>query len=332
MDFGVAISTAREGLFYPEGFASRKSFVEVALKAEELGFECVWGNDHITTQRYIQARGEHPNFYEPMITFSYLSAVTKKVKFGTAVVVGPMRNPVTLAKQAITLDHLGRGRFVLGLGLGAYREEFDAFGGRGKRGEILDEMVEGLALLFGDKTPASYEGKHFRFKDVEMLPRPFTKPFPFYIGGNSPQVLQRVARYAQGWIPASMSPADLEKALPVIASSARKHKRDPSKIAVAPEAICGIDRDAKAARKRFLESLVYQHFLSLKKSTLKDIPLTEEELVGRNFIGTPADVIKKLGPYEKAGATQMWFDFLGTTNAEVLRQMELFAKEVMPSF
>ena len=160
MDFGVAISTAREGLFYPEGFASGTSFAEVAKSAEELGFKCVWGNDHITTQSYIQARGEHPNFYEPMITFSYLSALTKKVKFGTAVVVGPMRNPVTLAKQAITLDHLSKGRFVLGIGLGAYREEFEAFGGRGNRGKILDEMVEALALLFEGKMPASYEGRH----------------------------------------------------------------------------------------------------------------------------------------------------------------------------
>jgi len=332
LDFGVAISTAREGLFYPEGFAGVGSFVEVAKRAEELDFDCVWGNDHITTQKYVQARGEHPNFYEPMITFSYLSAVTKKVKFGTAVVVGPTRNPVTLAKQAITLDHLGKGRFILGVGLGAYREEFEAFGGRGNRGEILDEMVEGLALLFGDRTPASYSGKHFRFENVEMLPKPYTKPFPFYIGGNSPKVLLRVARYAQGWIPASMSPADLEKALGVIASTAEEHRRDPAKIAVAPEAICGIDSDAGKARRRFLESLTYQHFLSLKKSTLKDIPLTEEELIGRNFIGTPADVIKKLEPYEKLGVTQMWFDFLGNTNAEVLRQMELFAREVTPSF
>ncbi|MDG6901875.1 MAG: LLM class flavin-dependent oxidoreductase [Nitrososphaerota archaeon] len=332
MDFGAAISTAREGLFYPEGFASRGSFVEVAKKAEELGFACLWGNDHITTQGYIKARGEHPNFFEPMITFSHLSAVTKKIKFGTAVVVGPTRHPVTLAKQAITLDHLSSGRFLLGVGLGAYREEFEAFGGRGNRGEILDEMTEGLALLFGRNVPASYSGKHFRFKDVEMMPRPYTNPFPFYIGGNSPNVLTRVGKYAEGWIPASMSASDLEKFVPIIAETAREHKRNPSKIAVAPESICGIDRDPKVARKKFLDSPVYRHLISLKDSTLKDIPLTDDELVSRNFIGTPAEVIKKLEPYEGAGATQVWFDFLGSTNGEVLAQMELFAKEVMPSF
>jgi probable F420-dependent oxidoreductase len=332
LDFGVAISTAREGLFYPEGFASRESFVKVAQTAEELGFECVWGNDHITTQRYVQARGEHPSFYEPMITFSHLAALTKTVKFGTAVVIGPTRNPVTLAKQAITLDHLSKGRFILGVGLGAYREEFEAFGGRGNRGEILDELVEGLSLLLGDEPRSGYGGRHFTFRDIEMLPKPYSMPFPFYIGGNSPQVLQRVGRFAKGWIPASMSPADLEKALPVVAAAAKANRRDPSKIAVAPESICGIDNDGRAARRRFIGSLIYKHFLSLSKSTLKDIPLTDEEMISRNFIGTPSEIIKKLEPYERVGATQVWFDFLGTTNEEVLSQMELFSKEVMPSF
>src|SRR6266571_600271 len=98
MEFGVAISTSREGLFYPIGFATPSSLVKMAKVAEELGFECVWGNDHLTTQSYIKKRGDHPNFFEPMITFSYLSAVTSKVKFGTGVVVGPTRNPVILAK------------------------------------------------------------------------------------------------------------------------------------------------------------------------------------------------------------------------------------------
>jgi len=321
MEFGVAISTSREGLFYPIGFATPSSLVKVAKEAEELGFECVWGNDHLTTQSYIKKRGDYPNFFEPMITFSYLSAVTNKVKFGTGVVVGPTRNPVILAKQAITLDHLGRGRFILGVGLGAYREEFEAFGGVGNRGIMLNEMVESLTLLLSEKSTVSFEGRHFHFKDIEMFPKPLTKPFPLYVGGNSPEVLRRAGYYATGWIPASMSLDDIQRS--------REKIRE---FVVAPESICGIDNDPRQARRKFAKSLIFEHLLSLRKSTLKDISLSEEELVDRNFIGAPSDIIKKLEPYEKAGIDQMWFDFIGDTNSEVLGQMKLFAKEVMPSF
>ena len=332
MEFGVAISTSREGLFYPIGFATPSSLVKMAKVAEELGFECVWGNDHLTTQSYIKKRGDHPNFFEPMITFSYLSAVTSKVKFGTGVVVGPTRNPVILAKQAITLDHLARGRFILGVGLGAYREEFEAFGGVGNRGVMLDEMVESLTLLLSEKSTVSYEGKHFHFNDIEMFPKPLTKPFPLYVGGNSPEVLRRAAYYATGWIPASMSLDDIQRSREKIREFAHGRGRDSSKIVVAPESICGIDNDPRQARRKFAKSLIFEHLLSLKKSTLKDISLSEDELIERNFIGSPSDIIKKLEPYDKAGIDQMWFDFIGDTNSEVLGQMKLFAKDVMPSF
>lgn len=332
MKFGVAISTSREGLFYPVGFATPESFVEVSKKAEEFGFDCVWGNDHFTTQNYIKKRGETPNFFEPMITFSYLCAFTKKLRFGTGVVIGPTRHPVTLAKQAITLDHLSAGRFILGIGLGAYREEFEAFGGIGNRGAMLDEMIAGLDLLLGDQHTVSYSGKYFSFKDIDMFPKPITRPFPLYIGGNSPGVLRRVGQHGAGWIPASLSLTEIQEARSKINEFARSKGRDPSKIAVAPESICGIHNDPMVAKKRFVESLVFEHLMSLQKSTLKNITISEEGLVARNFIGSPADIIKKVEPYANAGIDQLWFDFVGSKNAEVLGQMEQFADEVMPSF
>ena len=230
MKFGAAISTAREGLFYPIGFATPSSFVELVGKTEELGFECIWGNDHITTQEYVRKRGDHPNFFEPMMTFAYLAGFTKRLKFGTAVVMGPTRNPVTLAKQAITLDHLSNGRFILGVGLGAYREEFESFGGVGNRGEMLDEMVEALRLLFESRSPVSFKGKHYRFSKIEMLPRPRSKPLPLYIGGNSEGVLRRVGYYGDGWIPASMSVDDLRTKTETMTSFAVEKGRNPLKI------------------------------------------------------------------------------------------------------
>ncbi len=78
---------------------------------------------------------------------------------------------------------------------------------------------------------------------------------------------------------------------------------------------------------------MYHHLLSLRKSTLKDMPsFSDEELLKRNFIGSPNEIIKKLEEYAHSGVEHFWFDFIGWRIEEVLEQMKLFAKEVMPSF
>ena len=330
--FGVAIPTCREGLFYPVGFASIKNLQLITQRAEALGYDSVWGNDHITTQDYLKRRGEKPNFFEPLIIFSHLATITKHIKLGAGVLIGPIRNPVILAKQAITLDHVSGGRFILGIGLGAYREEFEAYGSVGNRGAILDETVAALRELL-NKPLASFHGKYIQFSEIESYPRPLQDPFPIYIGGNAPPVWKRVALYGNGWLPAALTPEDLAKAIEEIKEYAKKIGRDPAKIEVAPEFGCSISRDVVTARKNFLQSPMFQHLLSLQESTLKDLSsFSDEELLRRNFVGSPDEIIKKLELYETVGVHHIWFDFTALTVDEVLKQMELFAETVFPSY
>ena len=331
MKFGVGLSTCREGLFYPIGFASAENLRLVTQRAETLGFDSVWGNDHITTQTYLKKRGK-PNFYEPLIVFSNLAASTKRVRLGTGVVVAPLRNPVILAKQATTLDHVSNGRFILGVGLGAYREEFEAFGGKGSRGPILDECVEALRELF-DKPVASYHGKHIQFREIEMYPKPLQSPFPIYVGGNAPSVLKRIGLHGNGWLPAAMTPQDLAKGMEQIREHAKTAKRNPEAIEVAPEAGCSISEESSDARSNFFDSPMYHHLLSLQKSTLKDLKsFSQEELLKRNFVGNPTEIIERIESYEEAGIRHLWFDFIAQTLEEKLKRMELFAETVIPSF
>ena len=332
MKFGVALPTAREGLFYPVGFASIFSMQLITQKAEELGYDSVWGNDHVTTQRYIRDRGEKPNFFEPLIVFSNLAAVTKRIRLGTSVIIAPLRNPVVLAKQAITLDHVSNGRFTLGVGLGAYREEFEACGYRGNRGVMLDEMVIVLRNLF-DKPVVSFAGDYIRIKEVEMYPRPLQKPFPLYLGGNSPHVLKRVAFYGNGWTPAALTHKELEESIQKIRYFAEEANRGSVKIEIAPEFGCSISIDSSSAKKAFLKSLMYEHLKSLRGSTLKDFKsFDEEELIRRNFIGSPDDIIRKVELYEAVGVNHLWFDFIAFSVKELIEKMEFFANEVLPSF
>ena len=111
----------------PAPFASPRQIAQVIQKAEQLGFNAVWGNDLITpTPGFKIADSQPPNWYEPLITLSYAAAVTERIKLGTGVIVVAYRDPVILAKQAATLDQFSEGRLLLGLGLGTFRDEFEA--------------------------------------------------------------------------------------------------------------------------------------------------------------------------------------------------------------
>jgi len=317
---------------YPPGFASPESNVELTLKAEELGFDSVWGNDHLTTQAYLKDLRPKPKFYEPLIVFSHLAALTKKITFGAGVVVAPLRNVLILAKQAVTLDNLSNGRFILGLGIGAYKEEFIAAGGTGNRGEILEEAVRALKELF-EKPVASFSGRYIRFSGIELNPKPIRNHLPVYMGGNAPQVIRRVGMLGDGWLPAALTADEVRLAREKISEYAKEAGRDPRKIEVAPEFACSIAKGRAEARKKFVNSPMFEHMRSLSKSTFRDIGrLGLKEMEKRIFIGTPSDTLKKLALYEEAGADHTWFDFIGLTPKEVVQAMEIFSADVLPSF
>jgi len=174
MKFGVGIPTCTEGMMYPVPYATPEGLVKMCQEAEALGFDHVMGNDHVSTQAYVRRSfPEPPTFYEPMLAMAFAAARTTRLRLATGVVVLPLRHPVTLAKQAATFDHFSGGRLILGVGVGAYREEFAAMygGGEGQvRGDMVTEHLEALHLLFAKRParltpatpfPATHRGSGF---------------------------------------------------------------------------------------------------------------------------------------------------------------------------
>src|SRR3979409_2437307 len=110
-----------------------------AMKAEELGFDSLFITDHLLTA----ARFYRVSWTEPMMTLAHVAAVTSRVKLGTSVLVRPTRQPVVLAKEIATLQHLSGGRFIYGVGTGWYPPEFESTGSsRQQRGARTDEGLE----------------------------------------------------------------------------------------------------------------------------------------------------------------------------------------------
>ena len=318
---------------YPVPFAKPSDILPTALLCEALGFDSVWGNDHMTTQRYVQQEfAEAPNFFEPLITFSYCAGRTTRLRFATGIIVLPMRNMPVLAKQVATLDQLSGGRLILGVGAGAYREEYEALfpDARGvRRGTIVDEGMQALRLLFTERK-ATFRGSTVHFEGVECFPKPAQDPMPIYAGGNHPEVRRRAGQYGQGWMPAVLSPEEIARGIEDVHRAAAAAGRDGAAIDIAPQFAVSIGRTRDEADRRFRGSQLFKHLESLKKSTLREQTGGFEQ---RNLIGSPEEISERIRVYERAGVTTCsGMLFVAGSVAEMREAIELFGREVLPNF
>jgi alkanesulfonate monooxygenase len=139
-EFGIAM---RNFTKYPE-MPSAAELIDYGVRMEELGYESVWAWDHILL-------GVEPNFpiHEALIILTAIAARTTKIKVGTGILVMPVRNPVLLAKELATIDHVSNGRLLLGAAVGWYKREFDSLGvDFTKRGMIMERDLEILKRLW----------------------------------------------------------------------------------------------------------------------------------------------------------------------------------------
>lgn len=330
MKFSVCLSTGFEGVMYPVPFATPADFIRQAKNCERLGYHSVWGNDHITTQNYVREKhpGNPPNFYEPIIVMSAIAAATTTLKLGTALTVLPMRDPVYLAKQVITLDHMSGGRFIMAVGLGAYREEFLAWGGKrvegARRGDMMDEGLAALEQLF-TQPRASFDGKYYSFRDIEMFPKSIAQPFPLYIGGHNMEQVERAARYGQGWLPGWRPLPELAERIAFLKRRAAELGRDPACIEIAPEFSVTIDKTLEAAETRYMASGLVAHRKSLAY-TGRDL----SQQVTANLIGSADVILEKIEKLRAIGVDHCCATMFPTDSvAEMDEQIEWFATDVM---
>jgi probable F420-dependent oxidoreductase len=333
MRFGVGLPTCREGTAYPVPYVRPQDFATLAARAEELGFYSLWANDHLTTPHVIQAtQADAPNFYEPLITYASLTHVTRRLRLVLSVLVLPHRDVVVVAKQLATLDVLTGGRVMLGLGIGAYREEFEAVRPelRGaNRGALLEEGIRALQLLFTQRR-ASLQGTHIRFAEIELAPKPMQRPFPIYVSAHEAAGFRRAGRLGDGLIVAGLARDRIGEARATMTAAAVQAGRDPARLSVHFQIWLSFGRDRAEAEAKLRRS---QHF---RRTVARDPERSEEKALAQyragNLFGHPDDVIQQLREFERLGVAHVGLVFLGSTRDELLADMELFAERVMPAF
>ena len=217
MKFGVALFPLRP-----------QQIVEVALKAEELGFDSVWLGEHVVTPVQNQSRfpyaGDqddahdafHPGlpFYDPYAVLGFLAGQTRTLKLAVSVSIVPLHDPFRLARSVTTLDLFSNGRFIFGMGGGWLKEEFEILGRDWEtRGTRFNETLEVMVSLFNDEV-TEYHGRTLAVPPVGMIPKPQTRPHPpFVFGGHAKAALGRAARYGNGWLASELAPAEMAAAV-----------------------------------------------------------------------------------------------------------------------
>lgn len=332
MRVSAGLPTGMEGLTYPIPFSDPDNIIRIAQAAEKFGYDSVWGNDHMTTQHYVRAEFPvPPRFWEPIVTYAFVLSNTTTLKVGTGILVLPMRRDIVVtAKQLATLDHFGKGRLEVGVGIGAYREEFDALQPDSpcKRGDIVDEGVQALRKLFTERV-ASFDGKFYRFRDVELWPKTLQPHIPIYIGGNNANNIRRTVAWGDGWLPAGLHVDRLRAGVQTLREMAEKAGRDPKTIEVCPQFVVHVGKTRAAALERFRQSQMNKHLTSLRKSTLKEQgDISHEDI---NLIGTADEIVEKALAFRDAGVTHLLgLYFAANTVDELIDQMQLFSQDVMP--
>jgi len=206
MKFGVHISQAVG--FKPAG----ADYIGIAQHAEGLGFDSVWLGDHVVIPKAITAKypytkdgsiGFPPTTPWPdtFAIFSAMAASTKKIRFGTGILVVPYRNPVDVAKSVATVDLISNGRFSLGVGIGWLQEEFQTLGiPFNERGPRTDEYLRIMkAMWTGGNT--THKGRFFSVPDLHVNPLTVQKPHPpILVGGQGEPAFKRIAALGDGWL------------------------------------------------------------------------------------------------------------------------------------
>jgi probable F420-dependent oxidoreductase len=288
MKFGVALPNYGSN-------AGKRQILEIAKAAEELGYFSVWVADRLTVPEPPNQSWSKINqaVYEPIVTLSYLSSVTERVRLGTSVLILPLRNPLVIARQVTALDILSGGRLILGVGVGWMEEEFQAAGVPLKeRGVRMDESIRLLRELWEKNLP-SFKGRFTEFTQMHFEPKPVQHRIPIWIGGNGFIALSRAAKVGEGWLPVGyMSFQEIGEKIKFLKKKANEYGRSESEIKISSPYFHPYGQDGKSVKL----------------------------------------ITKDLESFARLGVNHFMPNFIHNKEKKFIDQMKRFASEVIPSF
>ncbi|MFE7355301.1 LLM class F420-dependent oxidoreductase [Streptomyces sp. NPDC057543] len=224
--------------------------LRLARELEQRGFAGLYLPEHthipVSRETPYPAGGELPPEYgrtlDPFVALAQAAAVTERLALGTGITLVAQHDPIDLAKQIATLDHLSGGRFTLGLGFGWNVEEAADHGVNwSTRRELVRDRMALMRALWSDE-PAAYEGEFGSVRASRAYPKPVREPRGpvngprTLIGGAAgPKLFTHIAQYADGWLP--IGGRGLTESVPKLREVWESAGRDPKHLQVVPYAV-----------------------------------------------------------------------------------------------
>ena len=272
MEYGVSI--------FPTDYSIEPA--ELAVAAEERGFESLWfpEHSHIPLSRKSPWPGgaELPKQYydcmDPFIALATAASMTKTIKLCTGICLIIQRDVLQLAKEVATLDQLSKGRVILGIGAGWNAEEMADHGTTFEtRMSLMEERVAALKIIWTESKP-EFNGKFVNFEPMMTWPKPIQKPHPqILIGGGFPHAAKRAISYGDGWMPIGGRGWNVVETLPKFRQMAAEAGRNPDDLGIT---IFGATDDA-AMLKGYRDASVNRTVFNLPSASRDEIlPLLDQ--------------------------------------------------------
>ena len=267
---------------------TRAEFVDGVREVERLGYSALMLSDHLVDQ------------FAPISALSVAAAVTSTLRLGTFVFNNDLRHPVVLAQELATLDRLSDGRLEIGIGAGWNKPEYEGAGIPFDPGTTrIDRLAESITIMKGlfSDGPIDFEGRFYRVKGFEDLPRPVQRPHPpFFVGGGSPKLLRFAAQNAEivGIAPrvrpdgkADVTGCTLagSEAKVAIIREASGSRFDQLEINTYPSLSAKVTDEARPAAREVLDRIRQRYGVDLSEDEILESPHV--------FIGSPDSLIEK---------------------------------------
>ena len=313
------------GVFMPQGWkmelssidgaeAKWERAVEIALLAEELGYDSLWLYDHV----HNVPKPAHEAVFECWMTAAAISQRTSRIRIGQMVGCNSYRNPALLAKMTSTFDVISGGRLDWGIGAGWYQNEYEAYGYEFPAAKVrigmLREAVEIVRSMWSEQE-TSYDGRYYKLSRANCDPKPLQQPHPpILIGGGGEQLTLRVVARLADRSNFGGKPAEFAHKTDVL----KQHCKDVGR---------AYDEIEKTWSPEVFVRETEKEIADAGSRSFWGEPF--ESWAAGNLVGTPEQVAEKIRTYMDLGVTSFmpWCsDYPEDTT------MKIFAEKVIPQF
>ncbi len=321
--------------------------IDEAIEADRLGMHSAWiGEHHFSTLGVLSC---------PDLALAFIAARTQRIRLAPAVTVLPLHHPIRVAEQWASLDLMSGGRVDFAAGRGYDRREYEPLGiDFDNNQSIFEEGMEVVRRLWDADGPISHHGRHYRFDDVSITPRPLQKPLPAYVASFSKPSIELAGRLGCGLIvapfAAAMSFGGLRQVADLYQETLARHGKPRGRLmcsyfihfadTAAEEAA------ARARQIRYYQECVipafpgdpatappsYRYFIDMvaRLRTVRPEDLGENSVL----IGSAARIGEILRNVAAAGIDEviLYFNVGLKPHAQVKTEMARFMEEVAPGF